>query len=150
MKEGECEKVIINLNGQLKYIDLTYKYWNEFKLINNAKLVITTEQFVKYKNGDTQEITKEYLDKLGLKYDKLIIFSENQIMDMKKDLNEKFNNIKHYYNRLQVNYLSRSLMRFKHFQFFLNKSPFKFQINTDHLMNLKICRYKSVWLTAQQ
>jgi len=123
MKEGECEKVIINLNGQLKYIDLTYKYWNEFKLINNAKLVITTEQFVKYKNGDTQEITKEYLDELGLKYDKLTIFTENQIMDMKKDIDRKFNNIKHYYNKLQINYLYRSLMRFKHFQFFLNNNP---------------------------
>lgn len=114
-------KIIINLNGQLKYIHLTYKYWNEFKLINNAKLVITTEQFVTYKNGDTQEITKEYLDNLGLKYDKLTIFSEDQIINMKKDVERIFNNIKYYYiSECTINYLYRSLMRFKHFQFFFN------------------------------
>lgn len=131
------KKIIINLNGQLKYIDLTYKYWNEFKLINNAKLVITTEQFVTYKDGSKQEITKEYLDKLGLKYDKLTIFLENQIINMKKDIERKFNYIKYYYNRLQINYLYRSLMRIKHFQFFLNN-------NTEYQVDgLKIAHMRS-------
>jgi len=115
--------MIINLNGQLKYIHLTCNYWNEFKLKNNAKLVITTERFVKYKNGDTQEISEDYLKSIGLNYDILYIFSEKDIENFKRKDELTYQKVKHYYNNDIKNILIRSLSRPKQFEFFLNAYP---------------------------
>ena len=116
-------KIIINLNGQLKYIHLTYKYWNEFKLINNAMLVITTEKFVTYKDGNKQEITEDYLKSIGLNYDILYIFTQNDIKNFQKDDETTYEKVKHYYKNDIKNILIRTLARPKQFEFFLKKYP---------------------------
>ena len=132
--------MIINMNGQLKYINLTYKYWNQFKAINNAKLIITTEKYANLKNGEKIEITKEYLDKLGLNYDKLTIFSKEQTLKMKNDVDVHYEKIKPYFNKLEPGYMYRALMRCKHFEFFL-KNNTEYQLN-----NMKIAIMRSDFL----
>ena len=132
--------MIINMNGQLKYINLTYKYWNQFKAINNAKLIITTEKYANLKNGEQIEITQEYLDKLGLNYDKLTIFSKEQTLKMKNDLDVQYEKIKPYFNKLEPGYMYRALMRWKHFEFFL-KNNTEYQLN-----NVKIAFMRSDFL----
>ena len=132
--------MIINMNGQLKYINLTYKYWNQFKAINKAKLIITTEQYAHLKNGEQIEITQEYLDKLGLNYDKLTIFSKEQTLKMKNDVDVQYEKIKPYFNKLEPGYMYRALMRWKHFEFFLKN-------NTEYqLDNVKIAFMRSDFL----
>lgn len=111
-------KIIIT--GQLKYYKHTIDYFNNLKIKNNASLIIVTEDVISLKDNSVIKINNEIIQKSGLQYDDLYIITADIKKKMTYDLKQIFNKLKPYYNKLDFNYIIRSLMRWKHLEYYFN------------------------------